>query len=484
MSAALAMAFTACQDDTSDLGIMQKNEAPVVVASNGVATAFMLEQNLDLSKYQNVDLPILDVAMNANFPESATLAGAFQMSTTEDFANPVEITYSSVAANNTKADEAVENPTRKYHAVVEGNAVENAFVKLYGKDPSAQEVWVRYNVYIQDGDQANILQYEGQQWWPAHKIEMTPVDQKLDVAASYTLFGNFLPAEGIVMNHSDKHQYDDPIFSITVAVSEEQAAEGYTWYITPTDDTSRVFGLAAGEEEEKSGVMVEGGVPGKLGMGDWKIEVNMNTKLYTITSAFASLYVPTLGNNNSFTRNCSQLYTDNFIDYTGMAYLSKGYGLTAQPRVRGILYTAGAEANTIELNKNGVLNADNAIPADLEGLYYLSVNMLTLKIDKQTYVEELGIVGELNGWGATDDIMLKPSTARESKYTLWTGEVTFSKEGEPFKIRANSDWAINYGGKDNELSFDGANLEAPGAGTYKVTVNFLAHPYTITLEPK
>ena len=477
LAGACALLFTACED-TSDLGTMQVNEKPALVSSNGVSSRFLIGNSIDLATYENLDLPVLHTEMKADFPTSAKTGGVLQLSSTPDFEEGTTVNVDMVAINDSE-----ENDVRKADVAIEGNAWENAFVEFFGKAPYAKDMYVRYKLYINDGSQTLILPYQGEDWWPVYTVNVTPVDLKYDVRPSYSVFGSFLPDTGVEMIHGEGHEYDNPVFTAFVNVSEEQAAAGYTITISPTDDPSVVYGVEPGYESDLSGRLVLGGLPVKLPFGPWKIEANMITKMYTISIALDKLYVPSFGNNNSFTRNCGTLLTDDFITYTGAAYISKGFGLTGQPSLRGVLYTKGDTENSIKLDTGRILNDSNMIPVEKNGLYWLNVNLINKTADA-TLLETLGLVGEMTGWADGKDIALTPSKAQASQYTTWTGEVTFTKAGEQFKIRANGSWTTNFGGELDDLKWDGGNLLSPGAGTYKVTVNLLTHPYSITLVAK
>ena len=55
--------------------------------------------------------------------------------------------------------------------------------------------------------------------------------------------------------------------------------------------------------------------------------------------------------------------------------------------------------------------------------------------------------------------------------------------GAEFKIRANEDWAINFGDAgDGTLKQDGSNITVAEAGDYEVRLYFCAqtHYYTVT----
>ena len=68
------------------------------------------------------------------------------------------------------------------------------------------------------------------------------------------------------------------------------------------------------------------------------------------------------------------------------------------------------------------------------------------------------MIGGFNEW----------SSDLEMEYNKDAGcwEVTTDKVSGEFKFRANHEWAINWGGAENDLVQDGSNLSIE-AGTYK-----------------
>ena len=73
-------------------------------------------------------------------------------------------------------------------------------------------------------------------------------------------------------------------------------------------------------------------------------------------------------------------------------------------------------------------------------------------------IESISMIGGFNGWN--DDLEMTYNT------TDGCWEVTTDKVSGDYKFRANHDWAINWGGSENDLTQDGANLNIE-AGTYK-----------------
>jgi starch-binding outer membrane protein SusE/F len=122
---------------------------------------------------------------------------------------------------------------------------------------------------------------------------------------------------------------------------------------------------------------------------------------------------------------------------------------------------------------NGTLEANGANLVSKAGTYKVTfdASKLTVKVEKYSW----GIVGSaFNDWGASPDAPLNYDPFSDQ----WRGVVTL-KDGE-FKIRQNSDWAVNYGddGANGTLDAGGANIVAK-KGTYLVTVNFKENKMTV-----
>lgn len=181
------------------------------------------------------------------------------------------------------------------------------------------------------------------------------------------------------------------------------------------------------------------------------------------------LYTPGDANGWNGANSC-QLSSTNGFEFSGVAVLSpNGFKFTSAPGWDGTNYGAGAEDGV--LSDDG--SAGNLTVSDM-GLYWCSVNTKTLTYST-TYLSTLGLIGSALPTGWDSSVALTPS----DDFLTWTVTTTLS-DGE-FKIRANDAWDIDFGGSTDDLVFKGANIPSPGAGTYVVTLDFSAVPYTATL---
>ena len=484
----MGLGLAACED-TSDLGTPQVNEKPIEVKADGITakatTLFSSGETLDLGKFVNLNVPVLDVVMDATFPETSTLQGTLQLSDVEEFDHPQELPITLTAVHPGEGSKAKgDAPTagRVYQAVVDGNLIEDAFVSFYGKAPFEKPLYYRYELFIVDGSQTNVMTNG---YTDSRKLNVLPVDLKLDLKDEYFIYGASIggnsPATAIKMTHSDKHKYDDPIFSYICAVNEDNL-NGYNWVVCDGQSSSAVsYGVA--DPTADKGALVplsEGGKPGMApGIGGWKVEINMLTKTYTVTLAADHLYVYGGATAGSVNSKALQLYTSDYIHYQGLGLIRTDFKLaSSKPAKDGAVYGKGAADGELFM---GDVNVEAIAVPKANGIFWFDVDVVALKYTI-TECKSFGICGSPNDWGNTGikDIALKPNSSK----TIWTGEFTTEGKAE-FKFRADNDWAVNFGGSFDDLIMNNqTNLTVSEAGTYSVTLDFSKLPYTAKVEKK
>lgn len=518
MAGLVGLALTACDDDNS-LGTMQKNEAPVIVPAKGVALQglYSTTGSNPVSLQANREagsIALLDIELNSSFAEESTVTGQVEIAADPDFTTVQTIPLSAVAASsaNPEASRAAGGDTRSLKGVVSVLEWNEAFQSFYGLNPAAEPNYLRYSLRLNNGKQ-NVILYDpnGNEWFDDMEFMVTPIDAELDVEASYTLCYQVNGGETteVAMYHNpEKHVYDDPNFSATVTVGE---GESINWWIK--GQSGSTFGVA-GDQDAMSGDLaaLDGASKGQLSEeGPYRIDVNMLDLTYTVKLAPNSLYVWYTSSNPKITSfdDVSQLSTTDFEVYSGMAGLYSNWCLTGQANYKPTLYV---NDSSVEVTADGNTNAgammfssegvqayaDSPIPRGTHsGLFYITANFTNLKYTTY-YCSTIGIVGSFTGWADGGDIALK--TTRSSQSLVWTGEITLAVDDE-WKIRANGDWAVNFGtpgdgsfatdGTPIELTMGSNNFKATEAGTYNVTINFKRQyvngamtPYTMTLTPK
>ena len=118
-----------------------------------------------------------------------------------------------------------------------------------------------------------------------------------------------------------------------------------------------------------------------------------------------------------------------------------------------------AESKTIALVAGG---GDNINVYQAKRFYHLTFDRaLTLTADFS--FDQLGVIGDFNGWGA--DVVMEFNASKQRFYA----DVEVAADGG-FKFRADAGWDVNWGVKDGVLEAGADNI-AVTAGNYRVYVN-------------
>lgn len=475
LCAIFALGLASC-DEKPGLGIAQVNEQGTVIAADGVSVASTAAASLNLETLAGTDIPVLSYTTDASVPEDAEIYFVMQVSGSEDFANYREIECITLADNKVS---------------VPANDWDDAFRALLGKAPMAKDNWVRFAGYMKSN--GSVARLGGADtYFAAKQIEVTPVDLHINVEEAYYLVGTINDwnlATAVKFSHSDKNQYDDPVFSlaINVPLADDGTVGEYWWKIVPesafqAQDWDGLWGTAVDGDSSLSGVLQEGGKAGCLKVaGQYLFTIDMLAGTYEVSQAIPRLYTP--GNGNGWNFASGWLNTNNFADYFGFAHLNGDFKITnggadapENPNWGGLEWSAGEAEGSIALGASG------NIPGPADGLYWVTVNLPSL-----TYatleIKSIGIIGSFgddNNW-ASDVI-----TLTSDDKLVWTGDVTFPGEDCQWKFRTNGAWDNNpnLGGSLDNLETNGDNLSAPGAGTYTVTLDLRTLPYKASLTKK
>lgn len=469
-AALLALGFASC-DDKSDLGIAQTNPQETVMSANGVTVAFgsgIQGNTLDLNQYitgsgddiKGTPIPAISLVEAKDLPEGAEISFQMQLSADPNFSNPSTVD-------------------------VENGAVDPLFWDYWfrsalGKAPAAKENYIRFAAYIN---------YEGQRlrvgsidtWFGTKSITVTPVPLDITIEENYYMIGTIngwaLAADYAFKHNDSMSVYDDPNFTITVEISEDEAVGGWWWKIAPqsaVDDQNWdvVLGVETDGSSDLEGKLVD--VNAQAGCikeaGTFQVTINLMDMTYSFKK-LSYLYTP--GNSNGWNQGASQLlsYDAGSGTYKGLAYLDGEFKFTNQPDWNGTNY--GSTGTEGELSTDG--GAGNLVAPEA-GLYYCEVDVenLTYSI---TLVSTWGMIGDFNSWSTS--VPMTPS----SDFLTWTGELTLDAD-QGWKFRANDGWDINLGGTLGNLTWGGDNITSLGAGTYQVTLDLSALPYSATVVKK
>ena len=442
--AALALGFTACEDYVP--AEPQSNPQEPIMSAEGVTVA-QVSQNLviDLGALENAgaNAVVLNVVQAQNLPAAGELAFMMELAKTEDFAGAQAV--ATEVANN-----QVSVAPADWQA---------AHIEVFGKNPKIQEAYVRFAAYVVNGT-SSVRIGNPELYFGAQKVSVTPFPATHEIEEAYSLVIN--GGETIQFFHSDVDQYDDPIFTVKVKIESE-----IEWAIKGTN--SSYIGVASETDQTVGSLVASEGWCKTPGNGPYELLVNMETLTYSFAPAFENLWTP--GDANGWNHGASQmLATSDYVNYYGFANLSSN----------GFKFTSSADWDHINYGnagEEGMLTTDGSagnLTVPESGLYWCDVNIDALTW-KATKIETIGVIGSFNGW--SESLAL---TSEDGIF--WTGTITLN-DGDEYKFRCNNDWAINLGGDDEyTLVPGGANLKAPAAGTYTITLDLSVVPYACYLE--
>lgn len=509
--ALLSMAMVSC--DGYDLPDPKGEGYPEVPAFNADGLSLAQgETTVDLisANNENKNIKVATITELKDFPETYNLVLEMQVAKDNGFTN-----YATIATTVNGSDVTVRPD--QYNAAV---------AQAITKDPAKVDAYVRFAAFAQEG--ATKIRIGGpDKFYSDYKATVTPFEPGKIIEDSYYLVGDFcgwdlsraIPFTNTVAGASP---YDNPEFAVKVDISAAEAANGYTWKVVPAsskaanswvgalgskpamrDITDKEGNVLGQEEDPNNGTLFVSAEP-RTDAGVIKtagpilISINIEADTYRIGMAFDALY-PLSGSTVQNPASAMLLYTDNYINYTGVAALKGVWYIAGQPAISGpgaILYKGDgdpvdtkAEDGTIT-SRSGKITVDGGktLRAPISGLtlYWADINFVQSKYTISP-ITSMSVVGEHNGWNEKEAPALTPSADLKK----WTGTMQL---GGAFKINCNHAWDLDFGGTSipdvmagqhqYNLTFKGGNLNVDETATYDVTVDFGVYPYVLTLVKK
>lgn len=456
---ALGLSFAACDEVQESNAVPQTypQESPFYADNISVTPG---SAQLDLAALnaagQAADVAKVDFT---NAPEGYTVELSMQVAATEDFAEPFGLdALTDVDGNITVA----------------ADALQDFYYNHVSHDPKAATIYARYAAYAVKGA-TRVRMGGGDYFYGPYQLAIVPFPAEKVIADAYTFevskAGDFSDVQGFAFNHSDRSPYDDPSFSVTVTGVEQ----GAKWRIVAA--TGEVYGPAGANDA--TGDLLAGEPAGTLTVGaPIIVEINMLTDTYSYKQAFTTFHTP--GTSNGWNAGASQqLTTTDYINYSGLVVVESGDGFKFNPDTDWLGHDFGLngtlEKQTLDdgtIVYTGKANGGSNITTDIaKGLFYVELNYDTRDL-KLTYISTLGAIGGFNGWA--ESAVLTPS----DDLLTWTSAPLEFPANCEWKIRANNGWGINWGGSADALVFNAGNIVTADAGTYIVTLDISAVPYT------
>lgn len=472
--AALSLGFTACDDYETPNPPAQSNPADATIdATNLVYSESEADKAvIDLKQldYEGFQADVAIVNLTSELPARYTLKNVMQVSASADYSNPADVQTTSTLLENGDFSVSVTPKDLQY-----------AINQVVSKNPVEQTIHVRFAAYAVNGESS--MRFGGPDYYYGdYTLKIAPIPPQYVISEAYYLIGTVSDgsvATAVKFSHTDTNVYDDPMFTVKVDISEEQANDGWQWMIISeeafeagnTDTPGTLFGQENEYDDYTEGTLFASTADFTPGygvvydFGPYLIKFNAETLGYSFMQAIETIYVP--GNAQGWSpATADQLTTTDYVNYQGFAHLNGEFKFTGQPDWDPLNWGAGATNDELSMGSQTNLQA----PAD--ALYWVTFNLggPTYKI---TEIQTLGLIGGFNDWGS--QLNLTPS----ADFLVWTGTVTIAQQCE-YKIRMNDNWDLNLGDDPDNLVFNAAfNLQSPAAGTYTVTVDLSKHPYTI-----
>lgn len=470
------VAFSACTPEIEP-ALPPVSYDPVDAATVAISIeAKEYAQAIDLNTYaaDSIEAFTIDLSATPELSEGTTIEYTVNMATTEDMAGAIAVP-----------------------ATVEGNVAKIAVADLntkiqtlFGKRPQPDTFYTRLNAMVKaaEGRNFNLI---------SNVITAIATPVATPIESAYYLIGDipgwdFAAAATMPFSHSGKDVYEDPIFTITVSV------EGATnWKVAPQSAIDNgSWDTVLGNTEADQNPALSGNLADNASAvgcmqfpeaGNYKVTLNMEAYTYTVEIVPDVITYYVVGDFSGWSQTDGQrLYSVAGAPAQGWIVLNgagaNGWKISTQENWDGTNYGAGeeaaAEATSMLLSTDG--GAGNITQYSAFS-YEVLFDATNLNLTILNTVNTWGLVGSFNGWSAPD-VPMTLSTEAGADYLVAT--VTL-EAGAEFKIRANEDWAIDFGGAeagDGTLSRGGANLKVEEAGDYEVRFYFCAQTpyYTVT----
>lgn len=480
---AICLGLTSC-DDKDIIGIPENAQQPVFEAKNltMAPTAEVTGKTVDLTVYNDANkvIPVVDVTAT-DFPTDYNLDFVMQISKDPSFGRFAE----------------VETEMQGNVLTVAPDDLQSAYYSAISKGPKAKDVYVRYAAFAVDPkNDNNQIRIGTPDFYFApgkdgyQTINILPFPSTLVIEDAYYLLGtinDWSVANAVKFTHSDENVYDDPVFTLKVDITPDQAASGWWWKIVPqstyetgnwVDADNAAFGVAVNGDESAEGALVARTATEDCGAGCYKVagpmlfKINMEEGSYQISLAIEQLYTP--GDANGWSQaNSDRLFTTDYTNYAGYAHVKDNFKFTSALNWDGVNYGFAGDG---KLSNDG--GAGNLV-APAEGLCFLQANIASLTYSISAPVTTYGLIGAAtpNGWDAST--ALTPS----ANEMVWEGDVAM--KGGEYKFRANDAWDINLGGSIDNLTQDAGNLMfSEPDGTYHVVLDLSTYPAKATFTKK
>ena len=403
---ALALGFTACEDDGTDAVPQSNPQEPIMEASGvEVAAGAAVEAGAANLGTTTENIAVLNVVAAKDLPEVASLEFVMQIDGAEDFTSPQDV-----------ATTVVDNVV-----VVNPADWQAAHLAEFGKNPKERETFIRFAAYAVNGTSkvriGNDLLYMGQ-----GKLNVTPFPAAFFIDEVYNVEANGVVVATLKGTGGDV--YDNPNFKGVVNIAEdaivedEEWGESWFWRIVaanaPEGTEHTVY--APGEDyfDAEEGTLetnANGVTPGYGNFpapGQWVFSFNAETLAFTIEEAPAAMYM--IGNFCGWSwDNAAEMVPVNSHDglFWTIRYVKAGAGegfkFNTSNAWDGGEFGYGTEIG--ECVAGAVSDDGGNLVIEKGGWYIFVIDNTTGTPVLNVYEPNVYVFGPANGgtWGVTDE---------------------------------------------------------------------------------
>lgn len=284
--ALLSLVFASCEDDWTEAA-PQTNPQEQAFAVDDITLKSIVPEAINLQETYMKDNKVrLFTESVKNLPEGSRTKYELQFSKTADFAK-----YGTVTCE-------MDSDT----AVVRASDFEEAYKATIGRNPKAKDIFIRYAAYIVKDETSVVRIGDPNTYLGASKIKVTPYPSDLVIENNYYLLGtinDWSVATAIKLDHTG-NPYDNPVFTLKVNISNEQAASGWWWKVVPestyltgnwVSGDNAAYGVAENGDEATEGMLIPRTAKDDVGAGCLKtsgkllFSINLEDGTYSFTPA-------------------------------------------------------------------------------------------------------------------------------------------------------------------------------------------------------
>ena len=343
---------------------------------------------------------------------------------------------------------------------VDAKELESAVYALWGRRPVARQIPLVVKAFIS---------VKGASFERESTTTLTATPNAPEIEEAYYITGSINGWDNsdttYELNNGGDDVYENPVFTVMIPASK--VTGDVEFKLTPKSglggDWSKC--IAAGSEDGRFNYNNDGGNL-KFNMVDdvkyYRLQFNMLDQTWKCDALNFAQFVYFIGATDGWSKAEQKLESPNFDGiYTGYVYCADPNGWGNEFKFQRV---AGSWDNEINSGTfTGGITGDFAdgggnIKATAgEGVYYVKLDLQNNKLSA-TFINNMNLVGDFNGWNAADDAQKMTWNATDYCWEITGAGVN----ANGWKFTSNNTWDINLGGTIANLVANGDNLSVVG----------------------